>query len=594
MGPGAGPVPGAGRGPVARVTRARLRGRRTVAVVALVGLTAAVAVAARSGPDTTPERLAQRFAAAWSRGDYRAMYNDIDITSQRAYSLERFAAAYRDSDATATTLAGGRTAARARPGPGATVAVATRVQTRAFGAVAGAFSLPVRGHGSGARIVWSPWLSFPGVREGEVLRRRTVLAPRAQLLARDDTVLATGPAAPGGGQRRSALPAAAPIVGVLGPIPSADARRRRALGYPPGARVGIDGLELTFEERLAGMPGGELRAGRRVLAASNPRPGSAVHTTIGPALQSVAVSALGTRLGAVVALTPATGEILALAGIPLSGLQPPGSTFKMITATAALEAHLATLSTRFADQTQATLSGVTLRNANGESCGGTLLQAFASSCNSVFAPLGARVGGARLVDTAHRFGFGEPPGIPGAATSTLPAAGRIGDDLAVGSTAIGQGEVQASALEMALVAATIGMGGQRPRPTLALGGGRAPVRATSPLVARMVGRMMLAVVRQGTGQAAAIPGVRVAGKTGTAELHSSTCTPADTTAPAGSSSCAGASDPTNTDAWFAAYAPAGHPRIAVAVLLVGDGAGGDTAAPVARQVLQGAVGQRAR
>jgi penicillin-binding protein A len=240
-------------------------------------------------------------------------------------------------------------------------------------------------------------------------------------------------------------------------------------------------------------------------------------------------------------------------------------------------------------RTSATLSGVELQNANRESCGGSLAVSFAESCNSVFGPLGAKLGAQKLVQTAEAFGFNRPTGIPGAATASIPPAEDIGDDLAVGSSAIGQGRVQATALQMAIVAATIGLRGKRPDVTVdpARWSGAAPTHeATSPKVARMVEKLMLGVVRGGTGGAAAIPGVRVAGKTGTAELKSTqACQPK----PDDPESCPPDQQPdtTDTDAWFASYAPAGDgtPRIAVGVLLVGAGAGGDTAAPAARQVL---------
>ena len=195
----------------------------------------------------------------------------------------------------------------------------------------------------------------------------------------------------------------------------------------------------------------------------------------------------------------------------------------MITTTGALEAGITNPEKTYPVQQKAVLEGVDLENANGEYCGGTLIVSFAKSCNSVFAPLGAQLGAQRLVATAERYGFNAPPDIAGAAESTIPAAGEIGDDLAVGSSAIGQGRVQATALQMATVAATIGLRGRRPHLTLdydaAHGRAAGTVQATSPKVARTMERLMLAVVRGGTGVRAAIPGVLVAGKTGTAELR---------------------------------------------------------------------------
>jgi cell division protein FtsI/penicillin-binding protein 2 len=266
----------------------------------------------------------------------------------------------------------------------------------------------------------------------------------------------------------------------------------------------------------------------------------------------------------------------------------------MVTLAGVLEAGVANPRSRFPFATYATLDGVRLNNANGEECGGTLEEAFASSCNSVFAPLGAKLGAARLVATAERFGFNSAPGIAGAAESTLPQAQRIQGELEVGSTAIGQGQVQASALQMAIVAATIGDGGRRPHPTLLSSEHAVAQRAISAPAARTVRRLMTGVVRNGTGTAAAIPGVVVAGKTGTAELKTQCSAGGEATAPeaggeasTATGSCQGtASDPSNTDAWFAAFAPALHPRIGVGVLLVKAGAGGATAAPVAREVLE--------
>ena len=104
-------------------------------------------------------------------------------------------------------------------------------------------------------------------------------------------------------------------------------------------------------------------------------------------------------------MRPENGEVLALAGIAQSAPQPPGSTFKIVTLAGVLEEKVTKRSATFPIQTAATLEGVELENANGESCGGTLRNSFAHSCNSVFAPLGAELGAEKLVEYAQRFGF---------------------------------------------------------------------------------------------------------------------------------------------------------------------------------------------
>jgi cell division protein FtsI/penicillin-binding protein 2 len=299
-----------------------------------------------------------------------------------------------------------------------------------------------------------------------------------------------------------------------------------------------------------------------------------VTTTIDPAIESAAVQSLGDRYGGIAVMDPRTGAVRGLAGVAFSAVQPPGSTMKIITATGALEAGIVKLSTTFPIATSTTIDGYTLQNAGGEACGGTLLNAFAVSCNSVFAPLGAKLGAQRLVAVAKRFGFDQPPSIPGAAESQIPSASTIGNSLAVGSSAIGQGKVQASALQMTDVAATIAMGGRRPIPTLLAGQTPRFVTVTTPQIAALVQRMMVAVVQFGTGTAAQIPGVQVAGKTGTAELVNTA-----------NQSNPNASSPNNTDAWFVGYAPVGAPRIVAGALFPNQGAGGGTAAPAIQSVL---------
>ena len=416
---------------------------------------------------------------------------------------------------------------------------------------------------------WTPALAFPGLRGDEQLTRRTRLPRRAAILSRDGKVLARGPAR----ARSSPEGAGGSIAGTLGRPDTAQGRRTaRERGLPPRAAVGKTGLERAFEPELAGQPGGELLASKRVLARSEPKAGKAVRTTIDSRLQLAAVAALGARFGGVAALDARNGEVRALAGVAFSAPQPPGSTFKIITTTAALEADK--IRKRYPVQTAATIDGTQLENANGESCGGTFRETFAHSCNSVFAPLGVRVGAEKLVATAERYGWNSKPAVDGELGSTIPPANEIKTPIELGSSAIGQGKVLATPFRMASVAQTIASGGVMTEPSLKAGVAAPRRRVTSEKVARAIRGYMLDVVRYGTGTAAAIPGTAVAGKTGTAELG-------DTRGPN-----AQGSDPSNTDAWFTAFAPARRPRLAVGVLLVKAGAGGQTAAPVAKQVLQ--------
>jgi hypothetical protein len=343
-------------------------------------------------------------------------------------------------------------------------------------------------------------------------------------------------------------------------------------GTPPAAGERGSGLEQLYDARLAGRPAAELRFGERVIARAPGRRPRSVHATIRPGLQRASVAALGDRLGGVAVLRPRSGDVLALAGLAVSAPQPPGSTFKIVTLAGALDAGITKPSSVYPVRTSATLSGVRLRNASNESCGGTLVASFAHSCNSVFAPLGARLGAQRLVRTAEAFGFNERPRVPAAKASRISR--ELKDSHAVGAAAIGQDRDLATPLQMASVGATIAAGGMRARPRIVREEPVVRRRAARARTARQVRSMMLAVVRGGTGTAAAIPGVEVAGKTGTAELRPTAGAPAD---------------PKNTDAWFVAFAPAHSPRVAVAVMLIGAGAGGQAAAPIARRVLQAAL-----
>ncbi len=519
------------------------------------------------------EDVAERYAGAYARGDYAAMYELLTEDARGRIGEQRFAAAHRAARALATATR--VRAGEARGADDGVIAVPLTVATRVFGAVRAPLAVPVADEDGEARVAWARHLTFPGVRRGETLERTVELPPRATLLAADGAELAAGP------DRASEDPeTSASIGGEMGAIPAERLEELRALGVPDDAQVGISGLERALDDELRGTPGGRLRAGGRVLAAGTARQAEPVRSTIVPRIQAAASAALAGRLGGVVAMRVGggdDGDVVAAAGVGLSGLQPPGSTFKILTLAGALEAGIARPSSRYDVATAATLEGVELQNANGESCGGTLIESFAHSCNSVFGPLGAELGARRLVEVAERFGFNRPPAIDGAATSAIPPAAEIGDDLAVGSSAIGQGRVQASTLQMALVAATIADRGRLPRPTLLRAATPRSTPAIAQRTARIVDRAMRAVVSYGTGTAAAIEGTTVAGKTGTAELRQTQGQAAEDAPVVG--------DTTDTSAWFAAYAPAKRPRIAVAVLLVEAGAGGAVAAPAAREVL---------
>jgi peptidoglycan glycosyltransferase len=521
--------------------------------------------------DSSTVKTAEDFTHAWERGDYPAMHRLIEPGDRDRASLAAFRGAYQRAAATATTVSIDAGQVR-EDGNDARVPIAVR--TRIFGTVRGTVVL----HVNEQRVDWDRSLVFPGLHGQERLGRATEAPPRARIESRDGHEIVSGPAT----ARAPAGPLGSSIAGTVGPAETpaerADLRRR---GFPPDAPIGKTGLERATEPYVAGTPGGRLLAGRRTLATSTPRPAGPVRTTIDLGVQQAALTALAGRFGGIAALDADTGEVRALAGIAFSAPQPPGSTFKIVTASAGLEAGVVKPSNKFPVETKAVIDGVDLENANGESCGGTFVESFAHSCNSVFAPLGVKIGAKRLVATAERFGFNAPVGLPGAAESTLPPAEEIGGPLAVGSTAIGQGKVQATPLQMASIAQTISAGGLRTPPTLVAGAPEPrPVRVIPPKVARQVEKMMIAVVRYGTGTAASLDGVKVAGKTGTAELRNTTQNlPSETTEPAGS----------DTDAWFAAYAPVRKPKLAVGVLFVKAGAGGGTAAPAARIVLQAGV-----
>ena len=542
------------------------------------------------GAGNTDLGSAQAFADAWAKQDFRGMYTEISASSAGRYPLDEFTADYKKAQDTATVKqVDAGEASESDSGGGSAASVPVTLTTHAFGQINRDLVLPL----DGGKVDWAPKLVFPGLRPGERLVRHTTVPKRAPILANDGTPLAEGPAT----ARFSPLGAAATAVAGSVSVPHKKEQvKLERLGFPAGYPTGTSGLELAFNTRLAGHPGGELvalphgggkTAGRRTLAATKPIQGKPVHTTIDPDLQQAAVAALGGTYGGVAVLDPDDGSVRAVAGIAFSGPQPPGSTFKLITTTAALEAGVVKLSDTFPIQTSTVVGGREVENANGEACGGTFAEAFAESCNSVFVPLGPKIGSKRLVGTAESYGFNSPPSLyteqalkaAGIPSSTLPKS--IPADVDLGVTAIGQGEVLATPLEMASVAQTIANGGVREPTSLvtdhSLRADAKPVRVTSSDIASTLRTLMIGVVTSGTGTAAALPGIQVAGKTGTAEL--------------GPVVGHGKTTEQRVDAWFTAFAPASDPKLVVAAMVVNaNGAGGDVAAPIVRSVMASAFG----
>ena len=557
--------------------------------LAIVASVSFVVGAVHGAPGSPEKDAAERFARAWEENDFRAMYRELNPASKRAISIEDFEIAYRDAAGVATM----RSIEAGSPGDAsdvdgvAVVPVSIDAQTVAFGPIEADLDLPYDDGG----IAWYAGLVFPGLRRNEHLENEIELAPRAPILAADGTPLAEGDAA----AREHPLGSSAiDVTGEVGTAEEEDLPALERHGFSAETPVGVSGLEQAFNDRLAGKPGGTLLAvsdetgSARILAKGEPKPGAPVKTTIDTGLQESAVAALAGRSGGVAVLDARNGDVRALAGQAFSAPQPPGSTFKMITTTAALQSDVVSLDDYFEITNGVNVGGRFIENANGEYCGGTFREAFAESCNADFAPLGPEIGNDKLVETAERFGFNSPPTLyaPEIVRQVEPPESsipeQVGDDLDLGVSAIGQGEVLATPLQMASVAQTIGNGGVR-QPTSIVANRKLrpdaePVRVMSEKVAGELTELMIGVVTGGTGFAGAIPEAQVAGKTGTAELGPEP----------------GQENEENPvqikDAWFAAFAPADKAQLAVGVLLIDAGAaGGEVAAPIASEVLSAGI-----
>lgn len=303
-------------------------------------------------------------------------------------------------------------------------------------------------------------------------------------------------------------------------------------------------------------------------------------STLDRALQGVALRQLAGREGAIVVLDPWTGAVKALAAsggqTPVGTLWAPEATFDVVTAAAALDSGRYDASSRIPGSSPVVLSGTTVHNNDGESFGSiTIGQALTSSVNTVFARIGASLGAPAITDYMRRFGFYAAPGVAGipasgarlGGTLVLPSSGRV----PLGALASGQGDLTATALQMAMVAATVADGGILTAPHLGAAPARiAGHRVISAQTARLLTEMLRTVVSQGTGTPADLGGLPIAGKTGTAA----------------------AGGGRGTIVSFIGFAPAAHPTVAVAVVLHDPRGrfGGTVAAPIAARIIGASLG----
>jgi len=532
-----------------------------LAAVGVLVVAAVVYVVGFRGSDNAAETAAKRYLAAWQRGDYATMRSLV--TDPAAFTVPK-----TESDLGVATR-------RIR-------LLKTNKKVVAFDATLGlgagnswhyVGSLDLAKQGKGWKIAWSPAAYYPALKPGQRLRTARTWPDRADVLGADGSSLGRSPS--GSVQQ---------LVGQVVPAAAADVQR---LGspYQAGDLVGSDGFERQYEKRLAGRPGLTVQLlddqGHVVttLQRFGGTPGTALKTTIDPKVQSAAGQALGsvTKPASLVALRPSTGEVLAVANKPggynraLLGQYPPGSTFKVITASALVAGGISSDS-KVPCPATTSVGGHTFHNNGFEQLGNTSLRkAFAQSCNTTFARLAVdRLGKQRLAQVATQFGFGVPliAGLP-AARASFPAPA---DDTALAADAFGQGQVLASPLNMASVAGAIAAGTwNAPRFVTAAdaaqaadAGGKqtaAPAKL-EPGVVSALRSLMPAVISEGTAKGVDFPS-GTAGKTGTAEFGS------------------GSNPPTH--AWFIGY----RGDLAFAVIVEGGGFGAKVAAPIASAFLKG-------
>ena len=384
-----------------------------------------------------------------------------------------------------------------------------------------------------------------------------------------------------------------------------------AIGYS-SPNQGTTGLESSWNRYLGGSFSAESLFDQ---FRSSTKRGASIRLTVDSRIQQAAITAMAGREGAVVAIEPATGNVLALLSTPSFDLSkvagdfgsilkdpnkplysratqsryPPGSTFKVLTTIAALDSGTFSPTSPFVDRGRYEKNGRAITNFGGHVYGAHDLQtALVKSINTTFATIGAQLGPEKLGKTMTAFGFGTRPGID-LRPEEVFSSGRFREGKLLANEdptgdsarlAIGQEQLDVTPLQMAIVAATIANGGLRMTPHLVSqvkdrGGDivkevrpEEAGRATSPETAAAVAAMMRRVVEEGTGQAADVAGLSVAGKTGTAETGR----------------------PGQNDAWFIGFAPQTNAKVAVAVVIANTPAtGGGVAAPVAAAVMRAAL-----
>jgi penicillin-binding protein 2 len=413
---------------------------------------------------------------------------------------------------------------------------------------------------------------------------------------------------------------------LLGYVREANDEQLKQGRYRRGDMVGQSGLERLLDEFLRGRDGGERievdAMGRpvRVVQQTEPNPGAQVVTTVDRRIQEAAEQAMEGRAGAAVVMDPRSGDVLAMVSTPafeidrftgtidraawlkvvqhpqhpllnrtIQSQYAPGSVFKLVVAAAGLQEGTLTPLDRVQCSGEFQLGNRTFKDWKEDGHGTVdLRRAIAHSCNIFFYQAGLKVGGTAMAKYARAFGFGQATGIDlagekfGLVPQARPKRGRdqwqAGD---VVNLSIGQGPVLVTPLQVAKFMAAIANGGVLWKPRLVQRIERRergivwsdPGRVTghvelSPLVWAYLRQSLLAVVNEGTGVEARIPGLDIAGKTGTAQMIANS-----------------RADRGQDHAWFAAFAPVRDPEVVVVVLVERGGRGGQVAAPVVRKIL---------